>query len=178
MFQWVTWRLTSIDAVCVTKAFLRQVQNRVALISVVWAMLCLQTQTLLGPAASHWLSPLTVKLLLKQAFPCQEGQLLSPWGLPSCPAFILSSWFWLWQKRCWHSRWSWYFCKPATSLPFPPPRSWLLFPLQVVWVIFRKPVYSDDLNFRTGTLHCITTCLEYRQRQNTGLSPGKTHKLR
>ena len=123
------WRLTSINAVCVTKASLRQVQNRVALISVVWSMLCLQTQALLGPAASHWLSPLTVKPLLKQAFPCQEGQLFSSWGLPSCPAFILTSWFWLLQKRCWHSRWSWYFCKRATSLPFPPPCSWLLFPL-------------------------------------------------
>lgn len=143
-FQWVIWHLTSINAMCVTKAFLRQGQDKQPS-SVVWSTLCLQTQTLLGPAAPHSLSPLTVKPLPKQALPCQEDQLLSSQGLRSCGAFILTSWFWLWQK-CWHSRWSWYFWKPATSLPFPPPNSWLLFLLQVVWVLFSKPVYSDDFS--------------------------------
>lgn len=58
--------------------------------SAVWFMLCLQTWTLLWPAAPHWLSPLSVKPLPKQALPWWEGRLLSSQGQPSCKPFILN----------------------------------------------------------------------------------------
>lgn len=71
VFQWVIWHLTSINAMCVTKAFLRQGQDKQPS-SVVWSTLCLQTQTLLRPAAPHSLSPLTVKPLPKQLSPVRK----------------------------------------------------------------------------------------------------------
>lgn len=90
--QWVIWHLTSINTMWVTNAFLGLVRDKAALISgMIYA--CSHTQTLLWPAAPHWLFPLTVNRIPKQALPCWEGLVLASRGLPSHGAFILSSWF-------------------------------------------------------------------------------------
>lgn len=130
-FLWVIWHLTSINATRVTNMRSWGTSRTKPPSSVVWSMLCLQTQVLLQPADPYWLSTLTVETLPKQALPCRESLFVSSQGLPSHRAFILTSWFRLWQKCCSGSRWSWCFWKPATSLPFLPPCSQLLFLLQV-----------------------------------------------
>lgn len=83
--QWVIWCLTSTNAMFVTNAFLRHVQDKAGLVSDMSYTLFANTDVVMvccSPLALSW----TVTPLPQQAQPCWEGCFLSAQGLPSCPA--------------------------------------------------------------------------------------------